>query len=741
MVVRVPQAQDNSVAVQAAPRVMQRAPGVGFGQEVGRAVSQLGQTMGAVAQQWDERLAKIDEAEVMELDSQFGDWERNRLRGEGGFLRLEGRAALNARDQVVSDFDDRQRAALEAAQGPRQREMLERVFRQRRDRFLDQVETHAAVQTEKYWDDSFNARLASVSNDVAAAPNDPDRLPQMIAVRDMIAENGQRKGWDQDMILTAQREAFTNIHRASIANLLETATPRDAQAYLDQWSPQIEATALVQLRGVVREQVDLFDADEAANGPAGGPRPPAVVPANPDGGEARPFTLRPPVSATVSSDFGPRRRPIAGASANHGGVDYAVPAFTPVAAAGPGRITFAGEQGGYGNVVVIDHGGGYETRYAHLGRINVRVGDTVEAGRTVALSGGARGMDGAGTSTGAHLHFEVRHNGEAVDPEAQVGRELAGGPAAPRRAGQTTPQPQTLEDALEAADAAAGPDADWRRRQAFRQAFTSRYSLDQSAEADKERKAADAVAPYLPHGAQAAASYDQIPLSIRQALSPQQDTQIRGIFAREAEGDGETDNDVLNALLDIRVYQPDRFASMDLTPYADQLATSQFNAMLQDQREARVRQAGDQRELADAALRGTDDMTMRLLRSANMNGDERARAQLRSYVMTAVESYVRRTGETPDEETVTGYFMQGLREFQVTDDRGRRERVRAFQVEPGQEAFQVIPPRDRNDVVRRLRQPPYNLQNPTSQQVQDFYRRGVQEGLYTPARLRRPRRN
>jgi murein DD-endopeptidase MepM/ murein hydrolase activator NlpD len=738
MAVRVPEAQEGGVVIQAAPRVMQRETRDGGGQAIARSVQRFGATMGGVAEAWDERLAKIDEAAVMEMDTQFGDWERDRLRGENGFLRQQGRNAMTGLDSTVEEFDTRQKEQLEAVDGERQRAMLERVQAQRRERFLDQVQGHVAVQTEKYWDDSFQARVGSMSNDIAAMPTDPERLPQMMALRDMYREYGERKGWDADMIQVATRDAFTNVHKASVAGILEAGDPTVARDYLDQWAPQIEATALTQLRGVVREQVDLFEADGFANGPVGaGPSMPVVPgPAPAEGGEARPFTLRAPVSATISSDFGPRRRPTAGASDNHPAVDYAVPAWTPVAAAGPGRVTFAGQQRGYGNVVIVDHGGGYETRYAHLGRIDVKEGDPVDAGRTVALSGGARGMAGAGTSTGAHLHFEVRRNGQAVDPEGAVGAVAVRGAGGAREA---VPQPRTLEDAYDAADQAAGPNADWRRRETFRRAFAARYQRDQSFEADRERHAADAVAPYLPYGAQAAGSYTDIPLSVRQGLSPQQDTQIRGVFAREAEERANrgsaTDDTVLNALLDVRVYQPEQFNRLDLTQYADKLSNSTLNSMLQAQRESRVRVTPENqtvRGVAQSALANTDGMTTRLLKSAGLEGDEMARAELRQYVATATEEIVRRTGAAPDERTVTGLFMQGMRVYEQTGDNGRRERVRAFQRDPGAEANIIIPRRDRGDIVARLRRPPYNLQNPTSQQVQDFYRRGVQEGLYRP---------
>ena len=80
---------------------------------------------------------------------------------------------------------------------------------------------------------------------------------------------------------------------------------------------------------------------------------------------------------------------------------------SPVAALAAGTVTFAGERGGYGTTVVVDHGNGRETLFAHLSSFDVRVGDQVDAGQIIARSGNS------GRSTGAHLHVEVREGGPA----------------------------------------------------------------------------------------------------------------------------------------------------------------------------------------------------------------------------------------------------------------------------------------------------------------------------------------
>ena len=113
---------------------------------------------------------------------------------------------------------------------------------------------------------------------------------------------------------------------------------------------------------------------------------------------------------TISSLFGPRAQPVAGASTEHQGIDYAVPVGTAVLAAGDGTVTFAGQQSGFGNTVIINNGNGVTTLYGHLSSINVSVGQTVSDGDPIALSGAT------GTVSGPNLHFGVYQNGVAVDP-------------------------------------------------------------------------------------------------------------------------------------------------------------------------------------------------------------------------------------------------------------------------------------------------------------------------------------
>jgi Membrane proteins related to metalloendopeptidases len=123
-----------------------------------------------------------------------------------------------------------------------------------------------------------------------------------------------------------------------------------------------------------------------------------------------PTYIRPISGGRQSSGFGRRSAPTKGASSYHKGIDWATPTGTPVYASCGGTVSRAGWGSGYGYVVYIDHEDGRQTRYGHLSKVLVSVGQTVKQGEKIALSGNT------GISTGPHLHFEILINGTQVNP-------------------------------------------------------------------------------------------------------------------------------------------------------------------------------------------------------------------------------------------------------------------------------------------------------------------------------------
>ncbi len=118
----------------------------------------------------------------------------------------------------------------------------------------------------------------------------------------------------------------------------------------------------------------------------------------------------PAAGTHISSGFGYRSDPFVGSPAFHAGLDFKGPIGAPIFAAANGRVVFVGPRAGYGNCVEIDHGNGLRTRYAHMSAFRSTVGQPVVAGQLIGAVGST------GRSTGPHLHFEVRLNGQPINP-------------------------------------------------------------------------------------------------------------------------------------------------------------------------------------------------------------------------------------------------------------------------------------------------------------------------------------
>ena len=117
-----------------------------------------------------------------------------------------------------------------------------------------------------------------------------------------------------------------------------------------------------------------------------------------------------PAEGRITSAFGLRKDPFNHRRRFHSGIDIANKRMSAIKAAADGVVTYAACRGGHGRTIIIDHGNGYQTKYSHLRKFNVRKGDVVKAGELIA------GMGSSGRSTGTHLHFEIRKDDKPVDP-------------------------------------------------------------------------------------------------------------------------------------------------------------------------------------------------------------------------------------------------------------------------------------------------------------------------------------
>ena len=193
--------------------------------------------------------------------------------------------------------------------------------------------------------------------------------------------------------------------------------------------------ARVQGLGLSTQLLAAFDRTQTASGPAHPPQAPspmtvpaslplpvstsryaapasASIPSVAVDAEEMPAAV-PAVDGRVTSNFGWRRDPFTGHARFHRGVDLAAAYGQEVQAARPGRVVFSGEQGGYGNTVVVEHPDGTKSRYAHLSAILVTPGSTVGAGEALGRAGHS------GRATGTHVHFEITTaDGRPVSPQS-----------------------------------------------------------------------------------------------------------------------------------------------------------------------------------------------------------------------------------------------------------------------------------------------------------------------------------
>lgn len=138
----------------------------------------------------------------------------------------------------------------------------------------------------------------------------------------------------------------------------------------------------------------------------------------------------PVTSGFVGSGFGSRLDPFSGQMAMHAGLDFAAPVGTPILAAAGGVVSVSEYNPAYGNMIIVDHGNGLQTLYAHASKLQARAGEIVRKGQQIAQVGST------GRSTGAHLHFEVHVNGTPQNPARFLSRQNADSPLAelnPRR--------------------------------------------------------------------------------------------------------------------------------------------------------------------------------------------------------------------------------------------------------------------------------------------------------------------
>ncbi len=229
----------------------------------------------------------------------------------------------------------------------------------------------------------------------------------------------------REAILEAARQ-FESVFLHQVFKTMRTTVPQDGigsggfggQVFTDmldqQYAEQASATGSLGLAEIIARDLGADD----ASGPAAAQAHKQVRGLRAYGANARHIEAwLTPVDGRVSSPYGMRQLSDEAHARMHKGMDFAAPAGTPIHAARDGVVEFAGTRGGYGNTVVVDHGDGTKSLYAHASALLVEKGERVRKGAEIAQVGST------GRSTGPHLHFEVRRDGEPVDPASLLRME------------------------------------------------------------------------------------------------------------------------------------------------------------------------------------------------------------------------------------------------------------------------------------------------------------------------------
>ena len=265
------------------------------------------------------------------------------------------------------------------------------------------------VMNEQAKEEIYEVQPGDTLSEIALEHSLP--MEDLIAINPSLEDENSTIRAGEDLIITVPEPELSIIHRELVYEEENYNAPVE-YVDVDEWYTNQQETVQEPSEGhrkvaavktyrndqEVSEEIVLEEEDFEA------------VPRIVRRGTRSPPTFIKPISGGVlTSSYGRRNAPTAGASTNHQGTDWATPVGTAVVASCGGTVTRAGWASGYGYVVYIQHEGGRETRYAHLSRVLVSVGQQVEQGERIALSGNT------GRSTGPHLHFEIRINGVAVN--------------------------------------------------------------------------------------------------------------------------------------------------------------------------------------------------------------------------------------------------------------------------------------------------------------------------------------
>ena len=330
---------------------------------------QIKQTQSSINKVKNER--KTVAMAIEDLDKRLNQAEDELSSVENQLFQLENQIALTTREL--------ERASTEAAN---QKELLKKRVR------VMYENGNAGYMSVILNSTSFSEFISNVDFLKKIISFDMNLLNKMKSYRDSVEEKKTKLASELEEKERLKNEIGKKKEQVETTKQVKEMTLKEILSDLKELERQ-EDKLLEQSKEIAKKIVELQSKEKYIGGELGWPAPGYYK---------------------ITSQYGNRNHPILKKKKMHTGIDIAVPSGTSVIAANAGKVIYSGYNGGYGNTVIIDHGGKISTLYAHNSKLLVKVGDKVEKGKVISKSGST------GLSTGPHLHFEVRENGQHVDP-------------------------------------------------------------------------------------------------------------------------------------------------------------------------------------------------------------------------------------------------------------------------------------------------------------------------------------
>lgn len=493
----------NQIAPGQLPGAQVAAPQVQSGAVAAAQVGALGQAVTQAADQGSRiQIDVLERANTLRVNQAMNEVRRRALAleyGPEGFRARKGEAAMPMSfdgKTLVSAYDEQYQKGVDdvfsTLGNDAQREVFRAQSQQLGTAFQAQAQAHEFAEMRTYEMSVLDGGIMTAAEEAAVAYDNPDRVGAAIAQIGTLAEEKLRV---HGGLAASERTARIQVlQSAAVMQVIKAAADNDdlslARGYAAKYDGVLTGDDKLRFDALI---TPAMDADLARKTVADVFSGSDTAPRAEITGED--VVLEAPVDDAPGSGFGPRDAPATRGggrgSTNHGGTDYRSPAGTAVRASAAGRVKFAGERGGYGNLVIVEHADGRETWYAHLSEIGVRQGQTVDSRAQIAKTGDT------GNVSGPHLHYEVRVGGRAVDPSTQLGERNAGAARRADAPARTQGPPATRLEAQARAEAAIGPRATPDQVAAVRREVDRTWALREEARDDQAASALETAQNWL----------------------------------------------------------------------------------------------------------------------------------------------------------------------------------------------------------------------------------------------------